>query len=97
MYDYTLLPEHMRESVRLYIEQGIQPGDFLYSVLCNDLSGAFFRADSWNREAMYNWARFLWDEIPGACWGSADKVRAWIQQGGEQGRLSKINAEVTER
>lgn len=34
--NYSILPEHMREGTRRYIEHGNRPGDFLYLVLSND-------------------------------------------------------------
>jgi hypothetical protein len=33
MIDYSTLPEHMQESMRRYIEKGIQPGSFLAAIL----------------------------------------------------------------
>ena len=36
MLNYGLLPEHMREGMRSYIEIGRKPGSFLIAVLAND-------------------------------------------------------------
>ena len=34
------IPLRMMPSIELYINQGIQPGDFLTAVICNDLASA---------------------------------------------------------
>ena len=82
--DYSMLPPHMIEGARDYVENGLEPGGFLMAVLCNDLTGAFGRADSINREEMFTWASWLFNEAPSPCWGSPAKVRAWILSHGER-------------
>jgi len=77
---YQSLPEYMRESARLYVEEHRLPGDFLQAVLCNDLVGAFGRADLTNRAAMGAWAQWLYNECPHAAWGSREKVEAWVTE-----------------
>ena len=79
---YDMLPEHMQSGARLYIEDGIMPGDFLMSVLANDLKGAFGRADTINREAMFTWASWLYNECPMQANGSIEKVTDWVRKGG---------------
>jgi hypothetical protein len=83
--NYYLLPQYMQDGAERYIEQGIQPGDFMIAVLENDLVGAFERADDTNIIAMRRWAEWLKWECPGAAWGSRAKVNAWINMGGLQG------------
>ena len=78
MTDLDLIPEHMREGVRLYLEFGIEPGSFLRAVLENNLVEAVGRADTINRECMFDWANFLYNEMPGNSWGNREKVAAWI-------------------
>ena len=79
MTRYVMLPEHMQDSARLYVERGIEPGGFLCAVLENNLTEAFGRADSINRDAMFEWACWLYNDAPGDCWGSPEKVAAWIK------------------
>lgn len=78
--NYDMLPDHMREHAREYVEQGASVGDFLFAVLSNDLVGAFGRADATNKAAMAQWARWLYNEAPSRCWGSPEKVRAWLEE-----------------
>ena len=83
--DYDRIPEHMRDSMRGYIEHGKDIGDFLYALLCDDIPGAFSKADDTNRDAMYEYVCFLHDEAPSTAWGSPEAVSDWIKRGGMQG------------
>ena len=76
--DYSFLPEHMQDGAREYVELGRSPGDFLHAVLCNNLVEAYGRADTTNTECMHDWACWLFNEAPSACWGSPEKVKAWL-------------------
>lgn len=71
------LPVHMHGAISRYIAKGIPPGSFLTAVLSNDLMGAFGKADDENREALYEWVRFIYNYAPTGCHGSPEKVRAW--------------------
>lgn len=83
--DYSRLPEHMRDGMRRYIENGIPPGSFQRAVLSNDLMEAFKRADDVNSAAMIDYARFLYNEAPGGCYGSPEHVKGWIAHRGLSG------------
>lgn len=76
--NYDNLPIHMQNSIRLYVEEKIEPGSFLFAVLSNDLTQAFGRADEINREAMFDWANWLYNECPRNIWGSREIVQKWI-------------------
>lgn len=80
MINYNLLPYHMQDGMRRYIEQGIEPGSFLRSVLENNLIDAFSHADDVNRYRMIDYASFLFNEAPSNCWGSPEKVNVWIKE-----------------
>jgi len=82
--NYAILPEHMQESMRRYIEEGARPGSFLSAVLENNLVRAFSRADEINSIYMINFARFLYNEAPLDAWGSEQAVRDWIQSKWEE-------------
>jgi hypothetical protein len=80
MVDYTKVPvDYMRESVRLYVEDGIQPGSFLTAVICNDFAMAVVKADRQNGAALREWALFFLNEVPPTVWGSHDAMSAWLQ------------------
>lgn len=76
---YDLLPSHMRDGMRRYLEDGIEPGGFALACLANELVGAFGRADDVNALAMREWAEWLYNECPSQAWGSREKVNAWIK------------------
>ena len=78
--DYSIIPEHMVDSVKRYLEAGIKPGDFLTAVLENNLTESFARADSINQTHMLDWVKFLYNELPMSCWGSQEKVKNWIDK-----------------
>lgn len=83
MLNYGLLPKHIRDGMKRYIEDKIKPGKFLYAVLSNDLSESLGRADNINLSRMLDIVSFVYNEAPSGCWGSPDKVRAWLRQEGE--------------
>jgi len=74
-----MIPVHMREAVRNYIYHRIEPGDFLYAVLTNDLSEAACRADDINKLYLAKWGQFLIWALPRGAWGSKEKVDAWLE------------------
>jgi len=76
---YDRLPEAMREHARAYVERHQPVGGFLTAVLSNDLVNAIGRADAENVLYMAEWAMWLWNDIPAPCWGSPEKVRAWLR------------------
>jgi len=86
--DYSMLPEHMQEGAKLYVERGIEPGGFMRCVLENSLVDAAAKADSINRKHLFEWATWLYSNCPSEAWRTAAKVDAWIEQGGMVGRGS---------
>lgn len=80
MTDYSILPLHMQDTARRYIEQGIPGGSFFMAVVENNLVGAFAKADEQNIAAMRNWAQWLYWEAPIDAWGSPKRVLAWMEK-----------------
>jgi hypothetical protein len=77
---YDLIPApHMDGAVRRYIEQGIPPGSFMTAILSNNLKEAVFRADHMNKPNIVQWVEWFANHAPGACWGSEERVRAWVE------------------
>lgn len=68
------------ETINRYVEHGCQPGDFVLAVLENNLREAFMRADNYNTAHMQEIVRYCYNEIPGAAWGSPEKVRLWLEE-----------------
>lgn len=84
MPKYELLPQHMQDAFRLYIEKGIPPGSFTQAFLANDLMGAMRRADHINQNNFYKTCCFL-ETTPIGCHGSPEHVQEWIKVGGLEG------------
>jgi hypothetical protein len=83
--DWDLIPEHIRGSLRLYIEGGYHPGSGLTAILCNDLRRTAHSADDKNWAHMRDIVRFIYRYAPAESWGSVEKVEHWIEQGGLKG------------
>lgn len=73
-----LVPEHMHEALKRYINEGLLPGSFLTAVLENNLREAVGAADSININRLADYIRFLYNFAPSPCWGSSAKVEAWV-------------------
>ena len=87
--NYNKVPNsYMIEGVKRYVEEGGEIGHFLTALFSNDLIGTFSRADSSNREKMWDWVKFLWNEVPSNCWGSREQVIRWQKKGGKKGLKS---------
>jgi len=84
MINYTLLPEHIRGGAQRWIERGVDPGDFLTAVICNNLTESFGRADDINLHRMFDIVSFFYNEAPSECWGSKEKMEVWRKKHGEK-------------
>lgn len=83
---YDSVPaEHMINGLRLYVEQGIEPGSFMQALLGNDLRGAVARADAVNIARIPHWVVWMENNLPGGCWGSTENLHNWIRRGGARG------------
>ena len=79
-FTYQSIRADIMESLRRYIDQHIPTGGFLEAVLSNDLKEAVGRADEDNMRVLPELVGFLYNEAPGTCWGSPERVRAWINR-----------------
>ena len=73
------IPEYMMGGLERYINHGIAPGGFLTAVLENDLKEAVSRADDINMINIPAYVGYLYNEAPSGCYGSPEKVKAWIE------------------
>ena len=69
--------DYMADGLRLYFERGILPGSFMTAVLMNDFIAACHAADYTNRDALWEWGCWLYNNAPKGSWGSHDAVIAW--------------------
>lgn len=76
--DYSTLHPALRSGMERYIENRIEPGSFLKSVLQNDLMKAVGRADSEQMAHLAQTCLWVYNMAPGDCWGSPARVQAWL-------------------
>jgi hypothetical protein len=77
--NYELIPKHMMAGIKRYVEDRIEAGGFLNAVLCNDLKQAVGQADHINIQLIPVYVSYLYNNVPNACWGSREKVNAWLK------------------
>lgn len=75
------VPEHLHDGLLLYVHEHIPMGHCLTAIVSNDLREAFARADEETAAAMRQIVRWLYNEAPSNCWGSPERVRAWLTRG----------------
>lgn len=85
----THVPLHLQEGLVAYIIDGRPPGDFLYYLLCNDLTGAIMHGDPVSIMHLKTIMVFIYNYAPGGCWRSKESVNAWIKFGGMAAVLEK--------
>lgn len=67
-------------AIERYVNFHEPMGHFLMAVVENNLSEAFCRADSRNTQHMKEWIELLYNYAPSTCWGSKEKVDAWLKE-----------------
>lgn len=81
-FNYDAIPDYMQVALIKYVNNGRPVGDFLTALMSNDLRGACGNADDTNLPLIPVYNAWLYNRAPGGCYGSPEKVRAWIDQGG---------------
>ena len=79
-----MIETHIKEALDRYVKDRIPPGDFLTAVLKNDLTEACGRADVFNRVNLHMIVEYAYNFMPSACWGSPEKVKAWLSTRNEE-------------
>ena len=79
------VPEHLVDGLAGYIAEGYPVGSYLEALLSNDLRGVFTRGDDSSLAGLHSTVMFLYNDAPSACWGSAEKMQAWLERGGVAG------------
>jgi hypothetical protein len=77
--DWCRVPDEGLRDLENYVAHRIEPGGFLFAVLTNNLLVAVERADETNLRLLPQWVRLLDNYVPTECWGSDDRVEAWLQ------------------
>lgn len=78
--DYSLIPERIMSNLLYYVKGEEFPGGFLYAVLCNDLFGAFGKADKEMTPLIGLLVHYIHWEVPGGCHGSPEHVKEWMEK-----------------
>jgi hypothetical protein len=90
VYDYGYafrtfyIPKRMMGGIERYVKHHIKPGNFLCSVISNDLKEACARADDENVLNLPAYVAYFYNEVPYDCWGSVEKIEAWIEIGNQR-------------
>lgn len=85
--DWTLIPDHLRYSLRAYAERGRVPGPFLTAILMNDGHEMVTRAPKLSLAELRAIVAFCDAYLPRECFGRPEKVADWEYFGGMQGLL----------
>ena len=80
---YTFLGYEARtqmiDALDRYAQHRQPVGDFLRAVLENNLQSAVGHADDDNLRNLPAFVGYLYNEMPAPCWGSPEKVKAWLK------------------
>ncbi len=80
--NYFLLPPHMQEGMKAYMEIGRPTGDFLFHILSNNFVAASYHADDINKHQLFSYCNFLYNECHPLSWGKEEIVWTWLKHYG---------------
>ena len=75
---YDAIPKRIMEALERYEHGGVLPGHFLQAILHNNLFVTVWRADDDSYAALKQIVHYVYNEMPGNCWGSKDVVNEWV-------------------
>lgn len=73
------IPYRMYTGIVNYVDEHVLPGDFLQSIITNDLKNAVFYADDDNMWLIPVYVAFFYNNTPASCQGSREKMAAWLE------------------
>ncbi len=79
-FDYNLIPKNCIKALDRYSEKHIRPGDFLKSVLENNLFLSVSLADDYNITILPVYVNYMYNKLPMLCWGNKEKVEKWLKE-----------------
>lgn len=82
-----MVPGHLVEGIRAYVEEGRSTGHFLKAVFENDLFKAIAWADRNSMEGLESICRWIYSHAPSDCWGSQEKREDWMIHHGMLGMV----------
>ena len=74
------LPDHLKDSIDAYVEDGRPLGGFLAACIDNTLWEAIRRADDDNLQVIPAIMGYLYNECVATCWGYPGASKAWISK-----------------
>lgn len=72
------IPGYMIHGLVSYVVDRRPTGGFLYAVLTNNLQNTYAQADGTNEACVRAYVMFLYNDVPSSCWGSEERVEAWL-------------------
>lgn len=72
------LRDHI-ESIERYVQHGIEPGSGTRAILENDLASAVAHCDPESQFLLAEIMKYIYNKTPMECWGSRQRVDAWIK------------------
>lgn len=75
------IPERMMPLIERYVNEHVKPGNFLTSVICNNLRDACGMADEENQANLPAYVAYFYNEAPADCWGSPEHMERWLKLG----------------
>jgi hypothetical protein len=71
----------MVDAIKRYTDNKVQPGEFLTHIICNDpIRDCIESADSQNMANLPAFLAYFVNEAPSQCWGSREKMEAWLSE-----------------
>jgi hypothetical protein len=94
MYDrssseYRQIPTHLLNKLDAYATAGVSLGHFLTAIVENDLNKAFAHADGDNIHHIAALTKYVYNQLPNDCWGSASIVTAHRNRIADKVRAAK--------
>ena len=95
LFDNTIytIPPRMVPAIERYITKRCRPRRFLSAIICNDLAEAVARADKGNLSNLPAYMMFFYNHAPGGCWGSKEKMEAWLK-GGRDANSEEVSEDI---
>ena len=72
------IPDRMMGGIERYINDRVIPGNFLQSVISNNLKEAVLYADEENLDNLPAYVGYFYNDAPSGCWGSRDIMNEWL-------------------
>lgn len=82
IHKFPKVPQHTMGGLIRYWKDRCPCGSFLTAMLENNLMEACGQADEQNQVAIFEICTFIYNEIPFLCYGSPEKIEAWLDCAG---------------